>query len=72
MCLLLICGIIVITLISANILWMKRKSHGGQIIITQDASGKKLFSLELDKAPIEIEQMKRITFKVVPSEEFTI
>jgi len=43
----------------------------GQIVITEDASGKKLFSLELDKAPVEIEQMKKVTFKVV-SEDFTI
>ena len=71
MCLLLICGIIVITAISTNILWLRRKSHVGQIVITEDASGKKLFSLELDKAPVEIEQMKKVTFKVV-SEDFTI
>lgn len=69
MCILVV-GFIAIVAVFSNMAWYRRKSHGGQIIITQDADGKKLFSLELDKAPIEIEQMKRITFKVVPSDDF--
>jgi hypothetical protein len=70
MCILLICGIIVLTAISANVLWLKRKTHVGSIVITEQSSGKKIFSLELDKAPTEIEQMKTVTFKVVSQEEF--
>ena len=70
MCLLFTIGAILAIVIFANVLWLKSRSYDGKIIITQEASGKKIFSLELDKAPIEIENMKRITFKVVPSDEF--
>jgi hypothetical protein len=37
----------------------------GQIMITMDDAGKKMFSLELDKTPDEIENMKFITFEVI-------
>jgi hypothetical protein len=64
-----ILGIILLLVIA---LWLRARTYDGKIIITQDADGKKLFSLELDKAPVEIENMKRITFKVVPSDDFVI
>jgi hypothetical protein len=44
---------------------IKRIKPVGQIIITVDERGKKLFSLELDKNPDEIANMRSILFKVV-------
>jgi hypothetical protein len=70
MCLFLIIGLIVAIAIFANVLWLREKSHDGKIIITQEPDGRKLFSLEIDKTPLEIENMKTITFKVVQSEDF--
>lgn len=46
-----------------------RYRHGGQIVISKDEDGKKLFSLELDKDPDEIEKMRYISFKVTDSHE---
>lgn len=37
---------------------------GGQIVVTQDETGKKVFSLELDKDPEEIQGMKSVTFNI--------
>jgi hypothetical protein len=51
------------------VIWRKRRSYDGVIVITRDRTGKKLFSLELDKTPEEIEKMKSISFKVVPMDE---
>lgn len=60
----IIIGIVVIAICLNVFLW-KRRSHDGEIVITTDRSGKKIFSLELDKTPEEIEKMKRVSFKVV-------
>jgi hypothetical protein len=38
---------------------------GGKIVITKNEVGRKLFSLELDADPDEIEKMNFILFKVV-------
>jgi hypothetical protein len=43
----------------------RRTKPVGQIVITVDERGKKLFSLELDKNPDEIANMTNIVFKVV-------
>jgi hypothetical protein len=43
----------------------RRTKPVGQIVITVDDRGKKLFSLELDKNPDEIANMTNIVFKVV-------
>lgn len=42
-----------------------RRKFDGEMVITQDVDGKKLFSLEIAKNPEQIEQMKSVTFKVV-------
>jgi hypothetical protein len=54
----------IVTLVMNLVLWIRRP-HDGEIVITTDRSGKKLFSLELGKTPKEIEKMKRVSFKVV-------
>ena len=38
--------------------------HDGQIVITTNEEGKKIFTLELDKDPEEIENLNSISFKV--------
>jgi SepF-like predicted cell division protein (DUF552 family) len=35
------------------------------MVITTDRNDKKIFSMELEKTPEEIEQMKQVSFKVV-------
>lgn len=37
----------------------------GELVVTETREGKKVFSLELDKAPEELARMDSITFKVV-------
>ncbi len=59
----IICVVIVATCL--NVFLWTRRPHDGEIVITTDYSGKKIFSLELDKTPEEIEKMKRVAFKVV-------
>lgn len=39
----------------------------GQIVIMEDESGKKIYSLELDGDPNEIDLKERVAFKVTPS-----
>jgi hypothetical protein len=41
-----------------------RARDDGQIVITTTEDGKRIFSLELDKDPDELELMERVTFKV--------
>ena len=43
-------------------------SNTGQIVVTQDETGKKTFSLELDKSPEEIGNMGTVTFNVTKNE----
>lgn len=59
--------IIAIVIIASclNVFLWTRKPHDGEIVITTDYAGKKIFSLELDKTPEELEKMKRVAFKVV-------
>ncbi|MET0785750.1 MAG: hypothetical protein ABWY25_03515 [Paenisporosarcina sp.] len=58
--------LLILALIAFNLLTIFRKKHpDGQIIIHIDSSGKKIFSLELDKGPEEIENMKNVHFKVI-------
>ena len=57
-------GILVIVIVMNVYLW-KRRPHDGEIVITTNRDGRKVFSLELDKTPEEIEKMKRVSFKVV-------
>lgn len=54
--------------IGLNVYLWKRRPHDGEIVITTNRDGKKIFSLELDKTPEEIEKMKRVSFKVVSHE----
>jgi septation ring formation regulator EzrA len=61
----LIVIIIIITPITQIYLIRRRTKPVGQIVITVDERGKKLFSLELDKNPDEIANMTNIVFKVV-------
>lgn len=42
---------------------------GGVMDVSLDDEGKKLFSLELNKDPDDLEKMKEVTFKVSPSTE---
>jgi len=55
----------------AILVWSKKNRIDGLIVITKDDDGKKIFSLELETDPDEIENMKFITFKVSdhPSED---
>lgn len=60
---------LIFVIIFEMVVWRKRRSYDGIIVITRDRIGKKLFSLELDKTPEEIEKMKIVSFKVVPMDE---
>lgn len=60
---------LMVVIIFEMVIWRRRKSYDGVIVITRDRTGKKLFSLELDKTPEEIEKMKNVSFKVVPMNE---
>jgi hypothetical protein len=62
---LILIPIIILTVIIEIYLIKRRAKPAGQIVITIDERGKKLFSLELDKNPDEIEKMKYIIFEVV-------
>ncbi|MET0786969.1 MAG: hypothetical protein ABWY25_09700 [Paenisporosarcina sp.] len=44
------------------------KKIDGQIVVKENEDGKKVFSLELNRSPDEIENMKQITFKVANQE----
>jgi hypothetical protein len=60
--------VIAVLLIAYVLLIFKKKRPDGQIVIKIDSSGKKIFSLELDKGPEEIENMKNVHFKVISNE----
>jgi len=45
------------------------KSGVGRMILTRTEDGKKIFSLEIDKDPDLLENMRYITFKVIPESE---
>ena len=66
MLLIAICVAIITTCM--NVYLWKRRPYDGQMVITTDRSGKKIFSMELDKTPDEIERMKQVSFKVVSVE----
>lgn len=65
----LIIVVVVLSLVQGYLV-KQRLKPGGYIVITEN-DGKKLFSLELEKNPDEIERMKYIVFKVVnePTED---
>lgn len=52
------------------IFFLKRKLPriDGQIVITKDDAGKKIFSLELDKDPEDIQIMKFVVFTITDKE----
>lgn len=63
-------GLVILSLcVYILVLWSRQRVNGGKIVITQNEDGKKLFSLELDKDPDEIEQMSYISFKVIDSQQ---
>lgn len=63
-------GLVILSLcVNILVLWSRQRVNGGKIVITQNEDGKKLFSLELDKDPDEIEQMSYISFKVIDSQQ---
>ena len=45
------------------------RDYDGTVVVTTDENGKRIFSLELDRDPDEIEQMDNILFKVVSSHD---
>lgn len=61
-------GLMVLKLITATYFWSKNRKSDGKIIITQDKRGVKTFSLELYKDPDELENMRRVSFKIVPQD----
>jgi hypothetical protein len=62
--------IIVLLVITIVVLLFRNyRSYDGQVVITTAPDGKKLFTLELDRNPDEIENMKRISFKVTSEEK---
>ena len=62
---------VTIAIFAIIIVSQRKRSHDGLIVITRDEEGKKLFSLELDKEPDDIEQMRYVVFKVTdePTED---
>jgi len=52
----------IILLVSSN---NYKKSHSGEIVITEHEDGKKTFSLELETDPNELVGMDVISFKVI-------
>jgi hypothetical protein len=61
--------IIIICLILQIFFYIRNQKADGNIVITKEISGKKIFSLELLKTPEEIEKMKFIVFKVVTDDD---
>jgi hypothetical protein len=59
--------VIIMTIYSALWLFMETKIDGN-IIISENREGNKLFSLELEKSPEELEDMNVISFKVIKSD----
>ena len=45
------------------------RPYDGTVVITTDENGKRIFSLELDRDPDEIEEMDNILFKVMSSHD---
>jgi len=61
----LILGIVLGSLVTYAIMYIRRDKHYvGSMILTQEGD-KKIFSLELDKDPDELASMESITFKIV-------
>ena len=52
--------------------FIEGKKPDGRIIVSTNKFGKKMFSLELEKTPEEIENMRTIFFRVVPMDPETI
>jgi hypothetical protein len=62
----LIIGLLLLIIV-AQFVFIYRKlktNHDGQIVITTTGDGKKIFALELNKNPEEIEGLNSISFKV--------
>lgn len=63
-------GVILILNAAMGIISRKRNGHhDGKIIVTKTSDGKKIFTLELDGDPDEIEGKDSISFKVVPRDD---
>lgn len=45
----------------------RSKSHDGKMLITVNEEGNKVFTLELDGDPADLEHKRAVSFKVVPS-----
>lgn len=63
-------GLVIIVLIFAvtMTIWLviqRSYSNEGRIIIEKDETGKVLFTLEIDIDPLEIQNMKNVSFRVV-------
>lgn len=63
---LLLIGFLIFIIIAQGVfIYQKLKTtYDGQIVITTNADGKKIFVLELNKDPEEIEGLNSILFKV--------
>lgn len=63
-------GILVGIAIGLFIAWRRRKSGGyvGTIVITESDKGK-VYSLELNRQPEELDQKKEVIFKIEPPPE---
>lgn len=64
--------IMVLKLITSIYFWQRNRNPDGTIIISQNKAGKKLFSLELQKTPEELEKMGNVTFRIIPMDPDTI
>ena len=59
-------AIILVVLGCVNLyLMFKPKKYDGAIVITTQENGKRLFSLEINRDPEELEKMTAVLFKVV-------
>lgn len=55
----------IITFILSIISGIRSRNYDGQIVITRKEDGKRIFSLELNKNPSELAEMKTVLFEVV-------
>ena len=45
------------------------RRYQGQIVVTQDENGKRLYSLEIGEDPDKLDQMRSIRFKIVNNKD---
>ena len=57
-----------IIIITYLIFKLNTKRFSGQLVIKTNEEGKKIFLLELDKSPSDLENLHSVTFKVVKEE----